>query len=147
MQSLASARRLCFDSNALIYYLNSVEPYAAAIRTLLDDIRVGRREGMLSVVTEIELLVRPLRDGTLQDVERVRALMDAQGFNVVPLDREIARAAAGVRAESGLRLPDAAVVATAMVTGCDVIVGNDARCAKRVKEIPYLLLDDLVEKE
>lgn len=102
---------------------------------------------MLSVVTEIELLVRPLRDGTLQDVERVRALMDAQGFNVVPLDREIARAAAGVRAESGLRLPDAAVVATAMVTGCDVIVGNDERCAKRVKEIPYLLLDDLVEKE
>ncbi len=96
------------------------------------------------MVTEIELLVRPLRDGTWEDVERVRALLDAQGFNVVAVDREIARVAAEVRAESGLRLPDAAVVATAMVTGCDVIVGNDARCAKRVTEIPYLLLDDLV---
>lgn len=99
---------------------------------------------MLSVVTEIELLVRPLRDGTWEDVERVRALLDAQGISVVALDREIAQAAAGIRAKSGLRLPDAAIVATALVTGCDVIVGNDARCAKRVKEIPYVLLDDLV---
>ncbi len=99
---------------------------------------------MLSVVTETELLVRPLRDGTWEDVERVRALLDAQGISVVALDREIAQAAAGIRAESGLRLPDAAIVATALVTGCDAIVGNDARCAKRVKEIPYVLLDDLV---
>ena len=99
---------------------------------------------MLSIITEIELLVRPLRDGAEEDVERVRALLDAQGISVVALDREVAFAAAGIRAESGLRLPDAAIVATAIVTGCDVVVGNDAQCAKRVKEIPYLLLDDLV---
>ena len=99
---------------------------------------------MLSVVTEIELLVRPLRSGTWEDVERVRVLLDAQGFTVVALDSEIARAAAGIRAKSGLRLPDAAIGATAIYTKCDVIVGNDARCARRVKEIPYVLLDDLV---
>ncbi len=114
------------------------------MRALLDDIRFGRREGVLSVVTEIELLVRPLRDGTREDVERVRALLDAPGISVVALDREIAQAAAGVRAKSGLRLPDAAIVATAIYTECDAIVGNDARCARRVTEIPYLMLDDLV---
>lgn len=114
------------------------------MRGLLDDVRLGRREGVLSVVTEVELLVRPLRDGTEEDVERVRALLDAPGLQVVEMDREIASATAEVRATTGLRLPDAAIVATAVVAGCDVIVGNDALCAKRVKDIPYLLLDDLV---
>ena len=121
-----------------------MEPYASAVRGLLEDIRLGRREGVLSVITEIEVLVRPLRDGTWQEVERVRVLLDAPGLDVVEMDREVARATAAVRAETGLRLPDAAIVATAVVTGCDVVVGNDALCAKRVKEIPYLLLDDLV---
>jgi len=51
---------------------------------------------------------------------------------------------ADVRATLGLKVPDATIVATAMVTGCQAIVGNDVECAKRVKQIPYLLLDDLV---
>jgi predicted nucleic acid-binding protein len=146
IQRLAAARRVSFDSNAIIYFLNSVEPYSAFVRGLLDDVRLGRREGVLSVVTEVEVLVRPLRDGTWEEVERVRVLLDAPGLDVVEMDREIASATAEVRATTGLRLPDAAIVATAVVTGCDVIVGNDALCAKRVTEIPYLLLDDLVGK-
>jgi len=97
---------------------------------------------VVSVVTEIELLVRPLRVGTPQDVERVRVLLD--GVDVVELDREIASVTADVRATLGLKVPDATIVATAMVTGCQAIVGNDVECAKRVKQIPYLLLDELV---
>lgn len=105
--------------------------------------RLGRREGVVSVITEIELLIRPLRDGTSQDVERVRVLLDA--LDVVELDREIASVTAGIRSTIGLKVPDATIVATALVAGCDAIVGNDRLCAKRVKEIQYLLLDDLVE--
>lgn len=65
-------------------------------------------------------------------------------MHVVEMDRVIARQAAEVRAASGLDLADAVMVATALHTGCDAIVGNDARCAERVRNIPYVLLDALV---
>jgi predicted nucleic acid-binding protein len=115
------------------------------VQVLLDDIRLGRREGVISVISEIEVLTRPLREGTGLDVERARVLLDAKGLHVVELDRQIAREAARVRAGTGLRLPDAAIVATALVTECDAIIGNDARCAERVTGVPYVLLDDLVQ--
>ena len=112
------------------------------MRNLLEDVRLGRRQGVVSVVTEIELLIRPLRDGTSQDVQRVRVLLDA--LDVVELDREIAGVTASVRARIGLKVPDAAIVATALVTGCEAIIGNDGLCGQRVREIPYLLLDELL---
>lgn len=62
------------------------------------------------------------------------------------LDRSIAKAAVDVRARHRLSLADAAIVATALATGCDAIVGNDERCARRVRDVPYFLLDDLVKE-
>ena len=44
-----------------------------------------------------------------------------------------------------LALADAIIVATAVVEECDALVGNDARCAKRVTQIPYIYLDDAVK--
>jgi predicted nucleic acid-binding protein len=64
---------------------------------------------------------------------------------VYGLDRRIARRAAQIRATLALSLADAAIVATALHAGCDVIVGNDERCARRVAEIPYVFLDDVVK--
>jgi predicted nucleic acid-binding protein len=65
-------------------------------------------------------------------------------MTVVHADREIGRAAGHIRADTNLKLPDSLIVATAIVTGCDALVGNDERCAKRVKDIPYIYLDDAV---
>lgn len=92
------------------------------------------------------MLVRPIRLELVDEIRQVDALLSVSAMHVVPLDREVARLAADIRGEYRLSLADAAIVATATVTGCDVIVGNDARCASRVTEIPYLLLDDLVGK-
>lgn len=98
------------------------------------------------MITEIELLVRPIREETPWEIQRIEVMLDAKDIHVVELGREVARAAARVRAKTGLRLADATIVATAMYADCDVIVGNDARCAQRVRDIPYVLLDDLVKE-
>ena len=139
-------RRLCFDTNALIYFLNEVEPYAGIVDELLRAARDGSRQLIVSVVTELELLVQPVRRELAEEVERVEALLSAPSFQVVPLDRLVAKRAAQVRAASGLELADAAIVATALLTGCDAIVGNDAQCARRITDIPYVFLDDLVKE-
>jgi predicted nucleic acid-binding protein len=100
----------------------------------------------VSVVTEVELLIRPLRSGDEEQIERVGALLGGPGMSVVEMDREIARLSSRIRALDRLDLPDAVIVATAIYAGCDVIVGNDARCAQRVRDIPYVFLDDLVKE-
>lgn len=89
--------------------------------------------------------MQPVRRGRQGELSQIRALFEE--IRVVELDRAIARTAATIRAERRLALPDAAIVATALHTDCDVIVGNDERCAQRVQEIPYVLLDALVEEE
>ncbi len=108
------------------------------------EVQQGAREAIISVVTEAELLVKPIRDADADAVQRIDDLLTEGSLSSIPVDRAIARRAATVRAELNLPLPDAFIVATAVEAGCDAIVGNDARCARRVTEIPYAYLDALV---
>lgn len=52
-------------------------------------------------------------------------LIDDLGPGPVHLDRPLRRRAAEVRALTGLKIPDALQVATALQTGCTAFVTND----------------------
>ena len=97
------------------------------------------------MVTELELLVQPIRENRWREIMQIRVVLESPQIVVVDLDRQVARTAAEIRAHRQLGLADAVVVATALHAGCDAIVGNDERCAQRVREVPYVLLDDLVQ--
>jgi len=85
-----------------------------------------------SMVTATEALVRPARAGTA-DLARMRAYLTGYPhLTLVPVGLEIATAAAVVRARSGLKTPDALVVASALVNGADAVVSNDDAWAKRL---------------
>ncbi len=114
---------------------------------MMGPVRDGIKQAVVSVITEIELLVRPIREERIDQIERIQAILDAPEVHLVALERPIARAAASIRARTGLALADAAIVATAIHTRCDVLVGNDERCAQRVHEIPYVFLDALVKEQ
>ena len=116
------------------------------IEELFNAVRDGRKQAFVSVVTELELLVRPIREGDGWEAEQVRIVLDGPGMHVVDMDRNVASMGAEIRAKRALSLADATIVATAMYANCDLIVGNDARCAQRVRDIPYVLLDDLVKE-
>ena len=99
---------------------------------------------VLSAVTEAELLVRPYRDDNLDALERIGGLLDSEGITVTPVSRRIARRSAVLRARHGLHTADAIIVATAIETECDAIVGND-KVWRRVDEIAYVHLDEIME--
>ncbi|MGH9200838.1 MAG: type II toxin-antitoxin system VapC family toxin [Vicinamibacterales bacterium] len=141
---ITRAHRICFDSNALIYLLEVVDPYFPWMFSLFESVHLGQRQAVISVVTETELMIKPLRDGDLGMLRKIEATLSHENVQVAVADREVARRAARVRAETYIKLPDAFIVATAIVTGCDALVGNDELCAKRVTEIPYIYLDDAV---
>ena len=49
------------------------------------------------------------------------------------MDYQIAREAARVRAATGMRTPDALILATAVVTSVDIVVTNDAASAAQAR--------------
>ena len=106
----------------------------------------GEAEVVVSVITEAELLVRPLGDGNFDAVERVGDLLSEDGFRVVAVDRRIARRAAALRAEHRLGLPDAIIAATAIVTNCEAVISNDSAW-QRLDSLPLVSLDQLARSK
>ena len=63
-----------------------------------------------------------------------------------PADLTVAMQAATIRATTGLKLPDATIVASALLARCEVIVCNDERWKKRLsglyRQFTWLCLAD-----
>jgi predicted nucleic acid-binding protein len=95
-----------------------------AVKTAID----RRDELVLPASAYAEVLVAPHRRGT-DAVGTVDAFLDALPAGVESATRIVAARAAELRAEHGrqLRLPDALVVATAMVVGAERVITTDAR--------------------
>jgi predicted nucleic acid-binding protein len=86
---------------------------------------------VLPVSALAEILVGPTRRGP-EAVALVDRLIAALAIDLVAVDEPVAREAALLRAGSGLRLPDALVVATAIVIRADRLLTTDARWRKAV---------------
>src|SRR5438874_527577 len=67
----------------------------------------------VSAVNYTEVLIGPLRGAGSAGAQTVDAMLSRFGIERVRVDVELARRAAGVRAQTNLKLPDAYAVATA----------------------------------
>jgi len=95
----------------------------------IEALREGRESGDVLIVPAsayAESLVGPSRRGS-DVVATVDAFLDAMPAAVEPVSREVARAAAALRAKHGqrLRLPDALVVGTALVVAAEQVLTTD----------------------
>ena len=142
---IRNARILGFDTNALIYLLEQVPPYHQWLHGVFESIQAGDRTAVVSVMCEAEMRVQPLRMGNRGMSGKQELTLAHPSVLVVPVDRDIARKGAEIRAELDLKLPDALIVATAVIHNCDALIGNDKACAQRVTEIPYIYLDEAVK--
>jgi predicted nucleic acid-binding protein len=95
------------------------------------------------VITLTEVLVKPLRDGNRQAAEEYRRLLSSfPHLSIVEIDRPVARRAADLRAEHGIRTPDALQIAAALSRSATGFVTND-EAVKRVRALEVLLLDEV----
>ena len=97
---------------------------------------------MISTVTATELLTGPLRAGNREAEAAVRLFMGLL-CTVLPVDLAVAERAAALRAEHGLRTPDALVCATALCSAA-VVVGNDLQWKQIGSGVRYVHIDDVV---
>lgn len=136
-------RPIALDTVALIAYLEDRAPFASYLEPIVESFDVPV---VFSAITLAEVLVLPARRGDHVMLERVRSAIAAMpAATVVPFDDAVAVEAALVRATTGLKLPDAAIIATAKVAGALAVVGNDREWRSRELGLSYVHLDDLVD--
>jgi predicted nucleic acid-binding protein len=128
------------DSSVLIAVVDANDKHHVAARSAIS---AGRDAGdvfVVPVVAYAEFMVRPSQaDATtiaFQD-----GLVAAIPARVEPATREVGRHAAAIRARHGgrVKLPDALIIATAIVVGADRIVTADAGLP--VQDVPVTVLE------
>ena len=129
LQGAIKARvRILLDSTCLIAHLDGGEPASPVATHVIDEmVRRGRNEAIVSMVSVMEVLVRPLQRSLPEYEHALDFLTRFPNLHTKPIDLPVAQEAAGVRATQRLKPPDSLVIATAIVHQVGVLVTNDDR--------------------
>ena len=131
------------DTSIWIYHLEANERYLGLTTQILNAVRVGRPPALISVITLMELNVRPYKlnqPGVALHYEAIIA--NFPNLQILDVDPPIARRAAQLRAAYGLRPADALHVATSLVAGATAWVTNDRGLSRLSPHIDVIILDD-----
>jgi len=104
------------DTNVIIYYLDGNDSAAETLRPIFS----SDAPVYLSAMSELELLSLP----SLQHEEFVKIGQFIRRLVTVPVDSRIARIASTLRRRYHIKSPDAAIAATAMLTGSTLVTRN-----------------------
>ena len=103
-----------FDADVLIAYLGREDAnHATAVDRMHKALEPGTRR-LVSAVNYTEVLIGPLRHAGREGADTVDAMLVRLGIETVQVDLALARRAAAVRVRTGLKLPDAYALATAI---------------------------------
>jgi predicted nucleic acid-binding protein len=123
--SLGSPNRIYLDANA---FISSVEGESDALAFLVGQASAGLVELYTSELTLAEVLVSPLKKAQLELVELYELMLVSDDtLSVVPVDRDILRRSADIRAALGNKGADAIHVASAVSSACAAFVSSDKR--------------------
>jgi len=143
---LAKAKVIGLDTPIFIYFLENNERYGPLAQLTLNGIEKGKWQGVTSTITLMEITVRPWqlgRESAAREYEAI--LVHFPNLSVVDVDRNVARAAAQLRAKYNVSPPDALQVAASLSFGAKAFLTNDKRLSRLQELIDILVLDDFME--
>jgi len=135
------------DTSVFIYHFEASREFAAPAGSVLQALARGDFLGVTSVLTLMEVSVKPLQLGR-QDVadEYEILLSNYPNLLIADVTRSVTRRAATLRATHRLKPADAVQVAACIEHGATAFVTND-RDLHRLTEIDVLILGDFVQQQ
>jgi len=120
----------------LIAYFDAGDATNGVAVVLIDDlVKSGRNPAVVSPVTAMEVLVRPLRAAPSGAAHVHGFLTRWPNLSLLATDIHVAQEAASLRAMHGFRTPDALVIATGVVAQVAHLITNDDQWRKRLAPI------------
>ena len=117
---------LAVDTAIVIYVIEEHPRYLPLVLPLFEEADAGKRDLVTSALTLLEVLVVPYRDGAIRLAEQYELLLtNSRGVRVIDITRDQLRAAAQLRAATGMKTPDALQMAAAIGAGCKTFLTND----------------------
>jgi predicted nucleic acid-binding protein len=130
MVSLAG-EHVYLDANTVIYAIEGYAKYSNLQAGLLIPLDAGVFTGITSEITLVETIVGPRKTGdTLTESDYRAFLTPSANLQIEPITLPILEKVIELRAQHGLKIPDAIHLATGMLARCTVYVTRDASWVK-----------------
>jgi predicted nucleic acid-binding protein len=121
-------KRVYFDANAIIYYLEQLEPFYEIVQPLFESIGMGEIQAYTSEFTLTEMLIKPMKENAIELVQDIKdLLLDPDLFALTKTHQELFIKAAQLGGRHGLRSADAIHFASAVENHCHYFVTNDKK--------------------
>src|SRR5258705_9135817 len=118
--------RVGADTSIFIYFIEEHPRFLPLVEPLFREVSAWRKELVTSGLTLLEVLVVPYRSGDHLLAGRYEALLtQSRGVHVADISRDHLRAAAELRAATGVKTPDSLQVVAALAGGCPAFFSND----------------------
>ena len=114
------------DTAVFIYFIEEHPRFLRLVEPLFSEAAGGRRELVTSALTLLEVLVVPYRSGDHLLAGRYEAILTrSRGVKVADISRDHLRAAAQLRAATGVKAPDSLQLVAALAAKCSAFLTND----------------------
>ena len=144
LKSLAKHKLVGIDTSPFIYHFEEDLKFSRLTTRLFEEVEKGSVKAVTSVLTLMEVLVKPKQKGNMQAVEDYRFVLKTfPNLALKPVDESCAERASELRALYGVKPPDALQVGTALSSHATGFVTNDGGL-KKIREIDVMVLDDYV---
>jgi predicted nucleic acid-binding protein len=128
--------RLLLDTTVLAAYLDATDAtHPVAVCVLRDLVESGRNPAVVSMITVMEILVRPLRQSPPGHHTVLAFLRSHANLEAVPVDLQVAQEAASLRATHRFAPPDALIVGTGIAAQVGHLVTNDGEWKRKLSPI------------
>lgn len=134
--------RLYVDANVIIYAIEGQPRFGAVARAWLVAASETGTTFVTSLFTEFECLVAPYRRGDFGLADSYTAFLRQPSWELVPVSFRMLRRAALIRAQHGLKSPDAVQAASCIGAGCDLFLTNDVARFQRLSEMRVARVED-----
>ena len=133
------------DTNVFVGVINK-EPNSASSREILDRIDSGSLRCAVSTVVVAEICAGYHIAGQVNEKDDFLAhLRSSQNYDIVELSMGIADEAGRIRAVTGLKLPDAIIVASALKGESECLITNDDSLKRAGKFVRVVTTREFVD--